>query len=119
MLKKAVLAFFNHDRSEVNSVRSHNFNELGLVEIGGPSLDRTQGIEKRVFQHPAKVFLEISMPTNDSTYFSLIPILAKIRAYLPKQPFGLLVRYDATLLAPPRAWCPKGITSCRTETKKT
>jgi len=40
MLKKAVLAFFNHDRPEVNSVRSHNFNELELVEIDDPSLDR-------------------------------------------------------------------------------
>ena len=55
MLKKAVLAFFNHDRPEVNSARSHNFNELGLVGIGDPSLDRTQGIEKRFFQHPAIV----------------------------------------------------------------
>jgi len=55
MLKKAVLAFFNHDRPEVNSGRSHNFNELELVEIGDPPLDRTQGIEKRVFQHPANV----------------------------------------------------------------
>jgi len=45
MLKKAVLAFFNHDRPEVNSARSHNFNELTLVEIGGPSMDRTQGVE--------------------------------------------------------------------------
>jgi len=54
MLKKAVLAFFNHDRPEVNSDRSHNFDELKLVEIGDPSLDRTQGIEKRVFQHPAR-----------------------------------------------------------------
>jgi hypothetical protein len=54
MLKKAVLAFFNHDRPEVNSVRSHNFNEVELVEIGDPSLDRTQGVEKRIFQHPAK-----------------------------------------------------------------
>jgi len=49
MLKKAVLAFFNHDRPEVNSGRSHNFTELEHVEIGDPSLDRTQGVEKRVF----------------------------------------------------------------------
>jgi hypothetical protein len=48
MLKKAVLAFFNHERPEVNSVRSHNFNELALVEIGDPSLDRTQGREAAV-----------------------------------------------------------------------
>jgi hypothetical protein len=54
MLKKAVLAFFSHDRPEVTSVRSNNFNELELVEIGDPSLDRKQGIEKRVFQHPAR-----------------------------------------------------------------
>ena len=54
MLKKAVLAIFNHDRPEVNSGRSHNFNELALAEIGDPSLDRTQGVEKQVFQHPAK-----------------------------------------------------------------
>jgi hypothetical protein len=52
-LKKAVLAFFNHERPEVNAVRSHNFNEVELVEIGDPSLDFTRGIEKRVFQHPA------------------------------------------------------------------
>jgi hypothetical protein len=53
MEKKAILAFFSHDRPEVNSVRSHNFNELELVEIGDPSLDRTQGIEKQFFQRPA------------------------------------------------------------------
>jgi len=55
MLKKAVLAFFNHDRSEVNYARSHNFNELTLVEIGDPSMDRTQGVEKQVFQLPDRL----------------------------------------------------------------
>jgi len=55
MLKKAIPVFFNHDRPEVNSVRSRNFNELALDEIGDPSMECTQGIEKRVFQHPAKL----------------------------------------------------------------
>jgi len=53
MLKKSSMTFFNHDWSEVNSAQSHNSNELALVEIGDPSLDRYQGVEKRVFQHPA------------------------------------------------------------------
>ncbi|MHB1185375.1 MAG: hypothetical protein ACYC4A_11840 [Desulfobulbia bacterium] len=55
MLKKALLDFFNHDRPELNSVRSRHFNEIELVEIGDPFLDRTPGIEKRVFQHPARL----------------------------------------------------------------
>jgi hypothetical protein len=57
MLKNAVLAFFSHDQSEMNSARSRNFNELALVTIGDPSLDRTQGVEKRFFQHPANAII--------------------------------------------------------------
>jgi len=40
MLKKAVLAFFNHEPAEMNSAGSHNFNELTLVKIGAPSMGR-------------------------------------------------------------------------------
>jgi len=41
----------------------------------------------------SNVPLETSIPTNFSTVISLIaPILAKMRAYWPQQPFGLSVR---------------------------
>jgi len=46
MLKKSSMTFFNHVWPEVNSAQSHNFNDLALVEIGDPSLDRYQGVEK-------------------------------------------------------------------------
>jgi len=57
MLKKAVLAFFNHALAEVNSDRAHKFNEFALVKFGDPSLDRTQDVGKRVFQHPVRALL--------------------------------------------------------------
>ncbi|MBA3493028.1 MAG: AbrB/MazE/SpoVT family DNA-binding domain-containing protein [Gammaproteobacteria bacterium] len=74
------------------------FNNGRSQAVRLPAEFRFEGAEVYIHKEGEQVILSAI-----STVFSLIPLLAKMRAYWPKQPFGLTVRNGATLRALPRA----------------